>query len=133
MLWICCKSHETNLQHHTVSNITIEQSSFYVSFITAAFQEEIVLQLSTEQAMGRFSVSVTLYQDRIPKVRCDNSFKNVHLYVFAWNLDQNSHKGRKTTKLYFTITVTQAALTKHSKHFSTAKVLHMPMKLAPIV
>ena len=80
--------------HDTIGNIKMDQSSFNTCFISATFQEEIFLQLSAP-----FNISVTLYQDRIPKVSCDESFENYHLYVYAWNVEELHGRVHKTTKL----------------------------------
>ena len=131
MLWICCKSHETNLQHHTVSNITIEQSSFMYllsqplskkklsyNYLQNKLWVDLLLVLLCTRIESRKSGVIILLKTSI--------FTSLLGILIKTHI-------KEVKQLNCLFTVTQAALTNHSKHFSTAKVLHMPMKFAPIV
>ena len=72
-----------------ISKIPNDRSNFTLYLVEATFHEEIFLQLKGNQAPGlrQFTVSVTLCQDKIPKVSCNISFGNYHLYVYAWKVE----------------------------------------------
>ena len=89
-------------QYDAISKITKERLSFDVRLAKATVTDELFLQLSGNQSCSSsyrlevpFNVTATLYQDRIPKVSCDKSFGNYHLYVCAWKVENS----KKTTRL----------------------------------
>ena len=79
--------------------ITIDQFGFTAKVAKATVSDEIFLHLSVSSCQhGQFNVTATLYQDRIPKVSCDKSFGNYHIYVYAWKVE-NFNNVCKTIRL----------------------------------
>ena len=89
-------------KYNAISKIAKDRQSFNVN-VTAVqppspYREEMLLTLSVRNQGAQFTVSVTLYQDRTPKVSCDSPHTtNYNLYVYAWIVEHSQTLEQRST------------------------------------